>query len=115
MTPTECVMVTRLVQQVCPAQKLGEDTPQVWHPLLADLRVADAVEAVRRVGMRQPFIAPSEIRAEVRVIRGERVAHADATFTPVCDPDDLVAYRRELAEHRRRVGDGEPPRRVLNS
>ncbi len=106
MTPSECVKLTRLIQNICPAQKLDEYTSDAWFPLLDDIAIGDALDAMNRLGRRQPFIAPHDIRAEVKVIRRERVDKADATFVPTCDPDDTAAYNRQLLAHRRAIGDG---------
>lgn len=110
MTPTECVKLTRLVKAIAPAQRFDEYTSDAWHTLLSDTEFSDATEAVRRIGRRQPFIAPADIIGEVRAIRRDRLDRADATFVYDGDPDDPVEYKRQLLEHRRGIGDGvEPP------
>jgi hypothetical protein len=106
MTPLETVKLARLVKAIAPAQAFDEFTTDAWHPLLEDLPASDCAEAVKRVGRRQTFIAPADIRAEVRVIRRERLDHADATFVPDCDPDDTAEFNRQLLDHRRAIGDG---------
>lgn len=109
MTPVECVKLARLVKSVAPAQAFDEFTPDVWHALLSSLRFEDAAEAVRRVAQRQAFIAPADIIAEVRALRRGRLDRADATFVATCDPDDVEEYQRQLAAHRRRMGDDDAP------
>lgn len=119
MNDRECLRLARLVKAVVPVQTFDEFTTDAWVPLLDDLAYGDCVEAVKRLGRRQrkqPFIAPADIRAEVQIVREERLKHADATFTPSADPQDFEAYQRQLLEHRRAVGDGqeipEPPRPI---
>lgn len=112
MTPTEVVRLLRLVKQIAPAQKLDEFTPDAWHTLLGHIPVVDALEAVKAIGMRQAFIAPSDIIAEVRVIRRKRLDHADSTFVYDGDPDDIADYQRRLKAHVTAIANGaEPPSR----
>lgn len=118
MTPTECVAVTRLVKAVCPAQVFDEFTADTWCDLLADVRLADAQEAVKRLGQRQRFIAPSEIRDEVDAIRSERLDRYsdDRWWTPPPEIADSPKFFEWLREARQRVADGgEPPVRELPS
>lgn len=110
MNPTETVRLTRIVASIAPAQKIDEYTADAWQPVLRDVPMVDALEAVRRLAQRQPFIATSDIVAEVKVIRRDRLDRADATFVYDGDADDVVGYKRALAAHRRSIGDGaEPP------
>lgn len=106
MTPTETVQLVAFVSQISPAQKLDEFTADSWHELLDDLPFGDALAAVKRVGRRQPFIAPADIRAEVRVIRRERLDKADSTYVPPPGEQSFSDYQRGLLAHRRAVGDG---------
>lgn len=106
MNRPEAVILCRYVKAICPQQAMDEYTPEAWYDLLGDLRLEDCREAARNVGQGQPFIAPAEIRTEVKRIRAERIARA--SFDPPADlPDDDLAYRRWLAAARRRAGDGE--------
>lgn len=109
MTPTEAVKLVAFVTQISPAQKFDEYTADAWHTLLEDTSFVDAFEAVKRIGRRQPFIAPADVIGEVRVIRRERLDHADATFRYLGDPDDVAEYQRQLAAHRAAIGDGAEP------
>lgn len=113
MKPTETVMLTEYLRQVCPqqARSLGEYTGDVWHDLLGDLELAECRAAVVEVGKRQPFVAPSEIREEVFRARADRLLR-----NPVPDPpaellDDPEAYRRYLRETRQAIerGDDDQP------
>ena len=106
MNNQEAVVLTRLVAAACPQQAIDEYTPDAWFDLLSDLSFEDCRAAVVTVGRSQAFIAPSEIRAEVRRIRNERVARA---LIPAPDPelaDDPAAYRAALAGSVRMAADG---------
>lgn len=109
MTPTEAVRLIAFVTQISPAQKFDEFTADAWHTLLEDVPFGDSLEAVKRIGRRQPFVAPADVIAEVKVIRRERLDRADASFVYCGDPDDTVEYQRQLQAHRRAIGDGAEP------
>jgi hypothetical protein len=93
----------RLIASVSPGQKINAsdvaaltEMATVWQGIIADVRYADAVTAVKALASRQPFIAPAEILQEVRKIRRERLARA-ALVLPNVDPDDTAAW---IAEER---------------
>jgi hypothetical protein len=106
MTPTEAVMLTEYVQACCPQQSIGEYTPDAWHDLLGDLSLADCRAAVAEVARRQPFVAPAEIRAEVRRIRRDRIERNPAAAPPPELTDDPAKYREALKGSIRRIADG---------
>jgi hypothetical protein len=96
MTPTETVALLRLVRAVCPAQKLDEYTPDAWHELLGDLRLEDCNQALKALGQRQVFIAPAEIRQEVRRIRKDRLDRNPLPVPPSdMTPLETLAWQRE--------------------
>lgn len=104
MTPTEAVKLTRLVKAICPQQQFDEYTADAWGDLLADMRLDDCTEAVKRLGQQQPFIAPAEIRAAVRKIRTDRL---ERTPLPAPDPDMTpVQTIQWLRNTRRAIADG---------
>lgn len=112
MNNQETVKLTRLVKAMCPQQAMDEYTADTWCELLADLRLTDCTEAVKRLGQEQPFIAPSEIRAAVRKIRTDRL---DRIALPDPNPDMTPVQTIEwLRNTRRAIADGtyvapEPP------
>lgn len=111
MTPTEAVLLTRYVEACCPQQRFDEYTPDAWFDLLGDLDFDDCKEAAKSVARRQPFVAPAEIRAQVREMREERIALA-----PLPPPDPEVPeaqYRDALKAIVRRAGDGRMPFRAI--
>jgi hypothetical protein len=117
VTPQEAVKLCRLTQACCPAQKFDAYTPDAWMDLLSDIRFEDAAAAVKEVARKQPFVSPSEIRAEVRRVRSKRIAedvihelHPPADL----DPDDARAYISWLSEAIRALGDGEVPEKPRN-
>lgn len=109
MNATEAAMLCRFAKAACPQQKIDEYTPDVWLDLLGDLRFDDAKTALLAVAAKQPFVAPAEIRAEVRRIRSKRIADAEASIVPPAEladrpTADTCAW---LAAEKRRIGDGE--------
>lgn len=105
MTPSESLMIVRMVRAICPQQKFDEYTPDAWHRLLDDLTFADCETAVIELGRRQTFISPSEIRTEVRRARNARIADT-VEDVPDADPDDVKAYLAALRDGRTRTADG---------
>jgi hypothetical protein len=118
MTPDETVVLARYVRALCPQQKFDSYTPDAWHDVLGEYRLADARAAAAAVAKRQPFVSPAEIIGEITRQRGER---ADAfqgpglsAEVPDADPDDVQAYLAALREQRTRAADGHElkPRKV---
>ncbi|HEY9410951.1 MAG TPA: hypothetical protein VIP77_15320 [Jiangellaceae bacterium] len=109
MTPREAVILVRYVEACCPQQKFDEFSPDAWHDLLGDLALGDCRAAARAVAQRQPFVAPSEIRAEVKAIREARLGPPGPGLSPIpppADPDDDKAYRAALREQQTRIANG---------
>lgn len=107
MNHTEAAFLCRYVKAACPQQHFDEFTPDTWHDILGDLRLEDCKAAVAAIANQLDFIAPSDIRKGVRVIRDERLR-----VTPIPEPPpdigaDELAYRRWLAVTTRRIADGE--------
>ena len=100
MNVTETTRLCRAIAGVAPAQRFEDETPALWAGVLADIRLVDALEAVKRLARRQAFIAPADIIAEVRTIRARRL-----------DGVDRLAHLAETPEQWRqiirRVADGE--------
>lgn len=109
MTHADMVRLLAVVAALSPAQRIDTHTADAWHAVIGDLAAADALEAVRVVARRQPYIAPADIAAQVAATRAARLAEADRTFAPTCDPDDVDAYRRQLHAHRAAYAAGNPP------
>lgn len=105
MTPREAVMLCRYVKACCPQQQFDEYTPDAWHDLLGDLTLNDCREAVRNVAGRQPFVAPAEIRTEVRRLRGTRLDGFQ--YVPVEGDDDPDVYLAAVRAQRAAVADGQ--------
>lgn len=104
MTPRETVLLTRYAKACCPQQAIDEYTPDAWHDLLGDLRLDDCRQAVATIAQRQPFVAPAEIRAEVRRIRDGRLE--GFRYVPVDGDDDPKVYLASLRAQRTAVADG---------
>lgn len=110
MNTKETLLILRKVQAHRPAQKLDIDSGglglEAWEESLADIRFADAVQAVAEIVRESgDWIDPAMIRLRVRRIRAGRLER----HPEVIPPPDLTA-RQELAwlrDARRRIADGE--------
>lgn len=115
MTPREAVLLTRYVKACCPQQQVDEYTPDAWHDLLGDLDLDECRQAAAAIARRQPFVAPAEIRAEVRRLRDDRISRLPL---PAPSPDEAVdprVYRDRLAEIVQRAGDGRMPFKAITA
>jgi hypothetical protein len=113
MTPTEAVLLTRYVKACCPQQHIDDYTPDAWCDVLGDLDLEACKAAAAAVARRQPFVAPAEIRAEIRRVRDERIAR-EALPAPADElADDPATYKRALEQIVARVADGEMPFRAI--
>jgi len=113
LTPSETVMLVRSVKACCPASQIDEYTPDAWHTLLADLDMADCQEAVVAVAKRQPFIAASDIRAEVKRIRTGRLARTTLPAPPPELADQPGRYAREIRDGIQRIASARDIRNAL--
>jgi hypothetical protein len=68
--------------------------------------MADCHEAVKVIGKRQPFIAPAEIRAEVRRIRNDRLAREIVAAPPADAADEPGRYKAVVDTRVRQIADG---------
>jgi hypothetical protein len=84
LKPTEAVKLTRTVKALCPHQAIDAYTPDAWHVVLGHLDLADCMEAVAAINGRQPFIAPSDIIAEIASQRGRELPHSQACRAGDC-------------------------------
>ena len=113
MTPQETVLLTAYVKACCPQQAIGEYTPDAWHDLLGDLELTDCREAVAAVAKRQPFVAPAEIRAEVKRIRADRLARTPLPAPPAALADDPGKYQEAIQRGIQRIADGKNLHRAI--
>jgi hypothetical protein len=102
---TEAAKLCQFAKAACPAQAIDQDTPAAWFVLLSDLRFEDAQEALVNVVRKQPFVAPAEIRTEVRRIRAARLTAFGPIPAPPKELED-AAYRKWLLDAQRRIADG---------
>lgn len=98
MTPDDALNLCKFAKQAAPQQAIDQDTPAAWFVLLNDLRYEDAQQGLVRVLQRQAFVAPAEIRAEVRKMRGERLDLFRREHGALPAPPPEVAERGDEAE-----------------
>ena len=115
MNRTDAIKLCRYVHAATPAQKLDEYTPQAWADILEDLPCGfdEARAAVVAIKRRQVFVDCSDIIAQVRAMRDERIRQAPPDPPPPELLDDERAYREYLRESARQVADGEPGPRAI--
>jgi len=113
MTPQETVLLAAYVKACCPQQAMGEYTPDAWHDLLGDLPLDDCRAAVAIVAKRQPFVAPAEMRAQVRKIREDRLARSPLPAPSGDLADEPGRYQRIIQANVKRIADGMDARRAL--
>lgn len=107
MNPTEAVALCRLAKACCPQQAFDEYTPDAWAEILGHLEFADCKAALFKLAGERPFVAPAEIKAEVRRVRHDRLL----TFGPIppprhIDPEDTGAYQQWHYETTKAIADG---------
>jgi hypothetical protein len=116
MNSQQAAVLCRYVRALCPQQKFDEYTADAWHDVLHTYLLEEARTAAAALAGRQAFVAPGEIATEIRRMRADRVGrHTDPT--PQADPDDVAAYKAEIAATRLAVATGqqEPDTRELTA
>lgn len=71
-------MLLAYVAGACPAQKMNDLTGEAWLDILGHLGYDECRAAVRVAAAKQPFIAPSDIIAEVAARRSPEQPHSQA-------------------------------------
>lgn len=117
MNATEAIMLCRFIKAACPQQAMDELTPDAWLMLLEPYRYEDCQQAAVELARAEPFVAPAEIIAKVKAIRGKRIAE----YGPIADPPPEVTsgqrdYREWFIETRTAIGDGtlKPTQRAID-
>lgn len=113
MNATEALMLCRFVKGACPQQAIDEYTPDAWLALLEPYRFEDCRDAAVDLARESPFVAPAEIIARVKAIRGKRIQD----YGPFDPPTDCPDYHAWLSDMRKRIADGElkPERRAIDA
>ena len=108
MNRADAIKLCRYVHAATPAQKLDEYTPQAWADILEDLPCGfdDARAAVVAIKRRQVFVDCSDIIAEVRAMRDERIRQHPPPAPPPELLDDPEAYRQHLRDSARAAAEG---------
>lgn len=109
MTNEEVAVLVRYVRAVCPQQRVDEYTADAWYDVLYPFTVDEARTAIAaHVAAGNAFIAAGEIVTSIRRARADRMSrHTDPT--PAADPDDVAAYKAEIAASRLAVATGQQP------
>src|SRR5215469_11675087 len=106
MNRKQVVLLTRTVAAACPQQVIDDYTPDAWFDLLGDLGFDECRLALAAVAKRQPFVAPSEIRAEVKRAREQRLARVPVSAPPAELTDKPGRYAEAVREGVKRIADG---------
>ncbi len=105
MNSQQAAVLCRYVRALCPQQKFDEYTPDAWHDVLRNYLLEEARTAAATIANKQPFVSPGEIATEIRRMHADRLGrHTDPT--PKANPDDVAAYKAELAATRHAVATG---------
>lgn len=112
MNGDEAVKLTKMVRYAVPSQSFEDETAVIWAMALKNVRFEDAMQAVvNLVGddkRDSPYIAPSDVRREVKRIRGARL---DA-FGPLPAPPKEVQegtsgqYQAWMRDAKQQIADG---------
>jgi hypothetical protein len=97
MTPEECVVLTAYIEELCPNQKISENTPDFWHDVLYRYPLDDCRAAVAAmVNDGRVFIDVARIAVDAKRIRDGRLANIDLATQPP-GPVDELTYRTPCA------------------
>ncbi|MBK3631604.1 hypothetical protein ACGFNQ_02580 [Streptomyces asoensis] len=98
MTQDEAILLLEYVAAACPAQRIGEHTPDVWGELFAPYALDEARTAVLVVARQQPFVAPADVITEIKARRAERIELANVVYDgdPLETGAESAASVREL-------------------
>lgn len=115
MNRADAIKLCRYVHAATPAQKLDEYTPQAWADILEDLPCGfdEGRAAVVAIKRRQVFVDCSDIIAEVRAARDERIRLNPPPAPPPELLDDPEAYRAHLRESVRAAAEGTPEPKAI--
>ena len=105
MNGNETVKLCRMVAALCPAQTLGEYTPDAWAIVLDDIDYTDARQAVGNLARlplepgRSRYIEPGHIRHEVARIRRARLENTRLPDPPTgLSSGEYLAWLRDQVE-----------------
>lgn len=104
MNRTEFSELMAWISQACPGTKIDNLTPKVWFELLKDLTFEDAKAGVNQVAKTKPFVHPSEIREQVKILRRDRQERNPVL--EVVDGGDDALYGVQFRALIRTISDG---------
>jgi len=115
MIPTEAVKLAGYTRAHFPSQPIDDYTADALAELLAPYSLTDCQAAVLSLAMRthdhaekSKWCSPTDIYAEVRRARADRLEGAVIEPPPNADPDDVAGYLRWLRGEREAIASGRP-------
>ena len=116
MNREDAIRLCRYVAAACPQQRFDSYTPNVWADIFENVpnTLDECRQAVVAIKQRQMFVDPSEIIAEVRRVRNERLDEGEKFLDPPSGLDG-PAYKDWLIRERRRIADGGTGPRALEA
>lgn len=98
MNHVETVQLVRIIQAICPAQKIDKYTPDAWQPILADTTYADATAALAAIARSHDtgplFVDPRQILNQVRKTKADTYARTQPQTPPPQDPKKYLTWAR---------------------
>ena len=105
MNRQEAIQLAAYVQQLCPAQEMGEATGLAWYDVLSDLPFDIAKIAAAEVKKTSRWIDPADIRIMVKRLRRLVASDAERRFDNEDDtpPAEVRAYLDWMQQRRHRI------------
>jgi len=82
MNHEQTAKLVRLIGACCPAQKLDEYTSDIWQPILQDITLEEAQQALIELARTAAFISPADIIARVQKLHNDRIEKAGELTPP---------------------------------
>ena len=114
MNLREATSLIVMVRAGCPCMEIVEGMPEMWQAVLDDIRLVDAQAAVVALVRASPrWIAPADVRGEVRRIRDDRLDRNPLPAPPAdLTAEEGIAWQRRAIKA---IADGEPARAALGA
>lgn len=108
MTPIEAAQLIAMIRSININQQFDEHAPEAWAFVLDDVRLTDALAALRNLARERRFLDPCDFVAEVKRLRGARINACDISAGDVNEitGDNPRHWQQEIRELRARAADG---------